>query len=149
MLPAASTARARKVVLESSGTETWKPGEAKVAAVPVATRFAALQSAVVAALKSRTVEPDAALPRTRGELLVAGEAGLVAVRVGAAGGVESSTYTSELDEQAELAPLIARARKRVVESLGTETWMPGDANSAAVPVARRVADVQSAVVGAA
>jgi hypothetical protein len=38
-----------------------------------------------------TVLPDSALPRTSGALSSAGEAGLVAVSAGLAGGVESST----------------------------------------------------------
>ena len=49
MLPAASVAVARKVVVESSGTETPRPGDSNSAALPLAARLGALQSAAVGA----------------------------------------------------------------------------------------------------
>jgi hypothetical protein len=49
VLPAASVAVARNVVVVLSETGELSPGEAKLAAVPVAARFPAVQSPVVAA----------------------------------------------------------------------------------------------------
>ena len=70
-----------------SATETVRPGEAKAAAVPLPAT-ALVQLAFVYRV---TVEPPSALPMIFGELLFAGEAGLVELTVGGAGGVESST----------------------------------------------------------
>ena len=108
------------------------PGEANVAAVPLA----ATALVHVEFVYSFTVEPASALPMIFGALLFAGEAGLVLVSVGCAGAVESSTYVTELDEQAETLPAasVAVASKLVVESSATDTDNPGDANAAAVPL---------------
>ena len=62
-------------------------GEANAAALPVA----ATALVQVEFVYSFTVEPASAWPTIFGELLFAGEAGLVAVSAGCAGGVESST----------------------------------------------------------
>ena len=86
-LPTPSLAVARKVVDESSATDTVSPAAAKSAAEPVATGLP-LQ---VGSVKSLTVEPAAAEPFTLGELSFAGESGSRSLNVGAAGGVESST----------------------------------------------------------
>ena len=75
------------MVVELSATETVKPGEANAAAVPVA----ATALVQVELVYSFTVEPPSAPPMTLGELLFAGDAGLVLVTVGAAGAAESST----------------------------------------------------------
>jgi len=96
-LPAASVAVARKLVLVLSATDTLSPGDANVAAPPVA----ATALVQVEFVYRVTVEPTSALPMTLGELLFAGEAGLVELTVGAAGAVESSTYVTELAEQGE------------------------------------------------
>ena len=89
----------------SSATETVKPGEAKAAAVPVA----ATELVHAEFVYSFTVEPASALPMIFGELLFAGEAGLVELTVGAAGASESSTYMIELVEQAETLPAASAA----------------------------------------
>ena len=84
---AASVAAAYKLVVELARTVTVMPGEANAAAVPVETGKP-LQSDVV---KIVTVEPASAVPISAGEALLAGEAGLLELIVGAAGIVESST----------------------------------------------------------
>ena len=86
-MPAASVAVALNVVELLSATETVKPGEANAAALPFATGVPE-QSLVV---YSFTVEPDSAVPVMLGLLLFAGDAGVEARPVGAAGTVESST----------------------------------------------------------
>ena len=78
---------ALKLVVELSGTETARPGEAKPLALPVAAG-APVQLRV---LKSLTVVPASAEPLTSGLLLLAGESGVVPVTVGAVGARESST----------------------------------------------------------
>ena len=82
MLPAASTALARKAVVLLSATRAVMPGEANLAAVPWATAVPAVQAAV---LNSLTVEPAAAEPFSSGALSLAGESGSVSVICGAAG----------------------------------------------------------------
>ena len=71
----------------SSATATPIPGEAKVAALPLAAGGPE-QSLVVYRL---TVEPASALPQIMGALSLAGEAGVEPSDEGAAGAVESST----------------------------------------------------------
>ncbi len=51
-------------------------------------------------------------------------------------------------EQGEVLPAVAVARKIVVVSLLTLTVSPAPAKAASVPVAARLAGVQSAAVGA-
>ena len=70
-----------------SATDTLSPGDANAAALPVAAT-ALVQAEFVYRV---TVEPASALPMIFGALLFAGDAGLVAVSVGSAGPVESST----------------------------------------------------------
>src|SRR5918912_1005621 len=65
-----------------AGTVTAIPGEANEAAVPLAAAVPE-QSAVV---NRRTVDPASAEPSTFGDVPFAGDAGLVAETVGAAGG---------------------------------------------------------------
>ena len=83
-----------------------------------------------------TVAPPAALPITFGWLAFAGDAGDVDDNVGAAGGVESSTYETEVVEQADSFPAasVAVAYKFVVVSLGTVTEIPPEPNDAAEPL---------------
>src|SRR5262249_9696571 len=81
----ASVAVAWKVVVELLGTEAVMPGEEKFAAVSVA----AGEPVQLAFAYRFTVEPGSAFPCTFGELSLAGEAGLVPVRVGGSGGVVS------------------------------------------------------------
>jgi hypothetical protein len=88
------------VVVELLETETARPGEANAAAVPVA----ATALVQVAFVYSLTVEPASASPMIFGALLLAGETGLVAVKVGAAGAIESSTYVTELVEHPDVFP---------------------------------------------
>ena len=64
-----------------SAAATVRPGEAKAAAVPLAAT-ALVQEALVYSL---TVEPASAVPLSFGALSFAGEAGLVASALGAAG----------------------------------------------------------------
>jgi hypothetical protein len=132
VFPALSVAVARKLVDESFATETVKPGDANVAAEPVATG-AAEQSEVV---YRRTVEPAAALPVISGSLSFAGDPGEESRALGAAGDVESSTYATGAEQEDTFpAPSSAVARKDVVLSSATATGSPGDANWAVVPVA--------------
>ena len=71
-LPTPSLAVARKVVDESSATDTVSPAAAKSAAEPVATGLP-LQ---VGSVKSLTVEPAAAEPFTLGEVVVRRRVGI-------------------------------------------------------------------------
>lgn len=127
---------ARSVVDEPSETVISRPGEANSDAGPEA-RTAPEHAAVP---YSRTVEPASAVPLTRGELTVDGEAGSVCDSFGGAGAIESATYVMELAEQAEVLPAasVAVARSVVAVLAATVTGRPGDANSAAVPVAAAV-----------
>ena len=77
------------LVVELSGTETARPGEAKPLALPVAAG-APVQSLV---LKILTVVPASAEPLTSGLLLLAGEAGWVAVTLGGSGAQSTRTAT--------------------------------------------------------
>jgi hypothetical protein len=82
------------------------------------------------------VAPPGALPITFGELSFAGDPGEVDVNVGAAGGVESSTYETEVLEHADSFPAasVAVAYNVVVASLGTVTATPPEPNDAAEPL---------------
>jgi hypothetical protein len=73
------------IVVRSAPTETAIPGDVSSFAVPVPSA-SPVQSAVA---KRRTTDPPSALPRTAGDVLLAGEAGSVDDRTGAAGAVES------------------------------------------------------------
>jgi hypothetical protein len=121
-LPAASVAVAYKVVVASLGTVTETPPDANDAAVP-------LPNAVPPHAEPEytfTVDPAAADPVTLGLLLFDGDAGETPLTVGAAGGVESSTYETELVEHGLVTLKISSvvvARKVVVESLGTGAAM--------------------------
>ena len=64
-----------------SATDTCTPGEAKLAAVPVATGEPEHEGLVY----TLTVEPAAADPFTRGAFSFAGESGSVSLSVGGAG----------------------------------------------------------------
>lgn len=86
-LPAASVDDAEICVSESEPSVTVRPGSANSAGVPVAID-GPLQSADA---YSRTVVPASAAPFTFGVLSPAGESGVVAPMVGAAGPVESSS----------------------------------------------------------
>ena len=132
-MPAASVAVDLKVVVESSETATVSPGELNEAAVPEAAAGPE-QSLVVYSL---TVEPASAAPEILGELSFAGEPGLEASELGAAGALESSTNMTELDEQPLMLPAesVAVAVKVVVESSETATVSPGELNEAVVPEA--------------
>ena len=81
-MPAGSVARARKDVVELSGTETVIPGEENWPALD----FAAGVPVHPAVLYIFTVVPAAAVPLTFGLLLLAGEAGVVPVIDGVPGG---------------------------------------------------------------
>ena len=83
-----------------------------------------------------TVEPASAVPRTFGELLLAGEDGETESELGAFGALESSTYVTPA-EQADVLPeaSVAVALNVVLESSATEAVMPGLAKVAAEPVA--------------
>ena len=67
----------------SLGTEAWIPPAANSTALPEPSTV----PVQVGPLKRRTVVPGAELPRTRGELSLAGEAGLTEDGVGGAGPV--------------------------------------------------------------
>jgi hypothetical protein len=71
-----------------------------------------------------------------GLLLLAGDTGAELETVGAAGGLESSTYVTELLEQFETLPAasVAVAQNVVVELSATEAEMPAPAKVAAPPV---------------
>src|SRR5215471_8945941 len=69
------------------------PGEANWAALPVATG----EPVQLEFVYSLTVEPASADPSTLGELLLAGDDGVVPVSVGAGGGVVSLPTTSTLE----------------------------------------------------
>jgi hypothetical protein len=143
VLLAASVAVAWKVVEVSSETVTPMPDAENVAAGPVpATGEVQVESVYRVAM-----DPDAADPSIRGELLLAGDAGVVPVKLGAAGAVESSTYVVEADEQEETlpAPSVALAKYVVEESSATVTGNPGEAKVSVEPVAAN-ADVQSLFV---
>jgi hypothetical protein len=73
---------------------------------------------------------------TFGLLSFAGEAGVVASALGAAGAVESSTYVTPL-EHADVLPAasVAVVLNVVVESFATAAARPGEENDAAEPLA--------------
>jgi hypothetical protein len=75
-----------------------------------------------------------AVPRIIGALAFAGDGGSVAVRMGAGGGLESSTYVTELGEQLEALPAasVAVAWKLVVASSATATGAPAVLNVLAI-----------------
>ena len=87
-LPAASTALAESVVVALEPTVTWIPEPTKAARVPLVeppAQFAWVKTWTV-------VVSEEAVPITFGVVeVLEGEAGLVEVMVGAAGGFESST----------------------------------------------------------
>jgi hypothetical protein len=87
VFPTPSVAVARNVVDRSAGTVTSRPGDAKLAALPLATAVPE-QSAVV---NRRTVEPASADPTSFGLVLCAGDTGTLAVNVGFTGPVTSLT----------------------------------------------------------
>ncbi len=132
MLPAASVAVARKVVVLPAATVTVSPEEANAAAVPVAAGVP-VHPAVGYSL---TVDPASAVPFTTGVVLGLGEAGVMLVRVTSPGALESLVYATEVDEQAEAVwpLLVALARIVVVAFAGTVAVIPVLANAAAVPV---------------
>ncbi len=86
VLPAASVAVARKVVDESSVTETVALKELPLAAAVPTTALVQ-----VGLVKRRTVVPASVVPRTLGWLLLAGDNGCVPSRRGTDGAVLSST----------------------------------------------------------
>jgi hypothetical protein len=79
-------------------------------------------------------------------LSFAGESGSVSVKVGVAGAIESSTYVTDVDEQADRLPAasVALARRVVVVLSATVAVSPAPANVAALPPATGV-PLQSAV----
>ena len=85
-MPAASVAVARTAVVELSATLICRPGATSCAAVPETSGV--LEQSLVA--NRRTVDAASAVPRTRGLLSFAGDAGTVEVSDGACGFVESS-----------------------------------------------------------
>ena len=119
--PAASVAVAYSVVVASLGTVTETPPDANDAADP-------LPNAVPPHADPEytfTVDPAAADPVTLGLLLFDGD-GDTPLTVGAAGGVESSVYETELVEHADVTlndSSVVVAWKVVVESSATAAAM--------------------------
>src|SRR5262245_61479468 len=81
--PGTSVAVATKLVVALAGTVTVKVNAPPAGTTPVATGVPVHTPPV----KRRTVEPTSAVPSTCGVVLVPGEAGLVPVSTGAAGGM--------------------------------------------------------------
>ena len=83
-----------------------------------------------------TVEPNSAVPRIFGELLLAGEDGEVESELGALGALESSTYVTPLEHGDGFpAASVAVALNVVLELSATDIAKPGLAKVAAEPVA--------------
>ena len=140
---AASVAVARSVVVESSATATASPGDANAAADPLATIAPPHEPPAY----SRTVAPVSAAPLAAGALALAGESGSKSLGAGGAGAVESSTYVVAPAGHGDVLPAAssATARSSVEVSSGTVIANPGDANSAAGPMARSVVHANAAV----
>src|SRR4051794_14062489 len=131
VLPTASVAVARRTVVALAGTPIASPPAPNAAAGP-----SAAGAPAQAPENTRTMEPGSAAPVTRTAAARAGEPGIVPVSAGGAGAVESSTNVSA-PEQADVLPARSEAvaRKALVVSLPTGTVRPGEASSAADPVA--------------
>ena len=86
---------------------------------------------------SFTLEPDSAVPLILGESSADPEPGSESFTVGGTGALESSTYVADDDEHGDSLPAssVAVALSVVVVSLSTATGIPGDAKSAAEPLA--------------
>ena len=130
-MPAASVARAVKLVIEFGPTVTARPGDPNAAAVPDATSVPSWQAG---SAYTTTVEPACAEPLIRGARTRLGDAGDDDRLAGAGGGVSSSTYVPAVAHADRLpAASTASTENVVVESSATDTVTPS-AKAAAVGV---------------